>query len=339
MLDSLCTAIFKLDERDRIREMNRAAEQCLGGGRDRMVGLPLPGLPGIPEDLLGAAEATRADGVQRHLHECRVLSGLYDCTIQLLADGSLLLELHDVQMEQRFMQLRQREVQTGMLDLLRRNLGHELRNPLGGIRGAAQMMAAELHDHELGTLAHLIMREVDRIDELIQRFGQPLVRRSKADIHQVLDEAVELLQAESRGTVDIRHDYDPSIPELPGDASALRQVVLNLLRNAQQAGASGIALRTRVEHGTALLQPGLSMLARIDVEDNGAGVPEELRPLLFLPLVTGRRDGTGLGLALAQQIAAAHGGLLSFEALPAGSRFSLRLPLVEQESAAVAAHA
>jgi two-component system nitrogen regulation sensor histidine kinase GlnL len=338
MLDSLRTAVFQLDERNQIRQMNRAAEQCLGGGRERISGVPLQGLPWIPEELLGAAEATRADGVSRHLHECRISDGLYDCTTQALENGHLLLELHDVQMEQRFMQLRQREVQTGMLDLLRRNLGHELRNPLGGIRGAAQMMANELQDDELGTLARLIMREVDRIDELIRRFGQPSVQRSKADIHQVLDEAVELLQAESAGAVRIYHDYDPSIPELPGDASALRQVLLNLLRNAQQAGACEIGLRTRVEHGTAVLHPGQNTLARIDVEDDGSGVPEELRPLLFLPLVTGRRDGTGLGLALAQQIAAAHGGLLSFEALARGSRFSLRLPLIEQDLPVAEAH-
>ena len=338
MLDDLKTAVLEIDEQNCIRLMNRAAEQCLGGGRNRFAGTAIHALPGVPEELLAAVEATRADGVRRHLHECRLPEVLCDCTIQALDPGRLLLELHDVQMEQRFLQLRQREVQTGMLDLLRRNLGHELRNPLGGIRGAAQMMAEELQDDELGTLARLIMREVDRIDELIQRFGQPLVRRSKADIHQVLNEAVELLQAESGGSVDISHDYDPSIPELPGDASALRQVLLNLLRNAQQAGAREIGLRTRVEHGTALLQPGQNMLARIDVEDDGAGVPEELRPLLFLPLVTGRRDGTGLGLALAQQIAAAHGGLLSFEALTVGSRFSLRLPLVEQDLAVPEAH-
>jgi two-component system nitrogen regulation sensor histidine kinase GlnL len=338
MLDSLRTAIVQLDERNQVRQMNRAAEQYLGGGRERVLGSRLQELPGIPGEILSAAEATRADHAPRHLHECRVLDGLYDCTIQALEQGHLLLELHDVRMEQRFLQLRQREVQTGMLDLLRRNLGHELRNPLGGIRGAAQMMATELQDDELGTLARLIMREVDRIDELIQRFGQPQVRRSKADIHQVIDEAVELLQAESGGSVHIRQDYDPSIPELPGDASALRQVLLNLLRNAQQAGASEIGLRTRVEHGTALLQPGQNTLARIDVEDDGSGVPEALRPMLFLPLVTGRRDGTGLGLALAQQIAAAHGGLLSCEALAVGSRFSLSLPLIEQDPPMAEAH-
>jgi two-component system nitrogen regulation sensor histidine kinase GlnL len=264
--------------------------------------------------------------------------GLYDCLTQALPDGHLLLEFYELKLELQLMQLQQREVQTGMLDLLRRNLGHELRNPLGGIRGAAQMLAGELEDQELGTLARLIMREVDRIEELIKRFGQPRLSHAKADLHKVIDEALELLQAESGGRVTVERDYDPSIPMLPGDASALRRVVLNLVRNAEQAGAGQIRLRTRVEHGAALLQPGQGMLARTDVEDDGEGVPEELRALLFLPLVTGRRDGTGLGLAMAQQIAAAHGGLLSYEALPTGSRFSLRLPLNGQAQSAEQVH-
>jgi len=128
--------------------------------------------------------------------------------------------------------------------------------------------------------------------------------------------------------VRIERDYDPSIPEISADASAIRRVFLNLLRNACQAGATVIRLRTRIEHSHALLQTGPGSVIRVDISDNGLGVPEALRSLLFLPLVTGRRDGTGLGLALSQQIASAHGGLLTFEPLERGSRFTLFLPFV-----------
>jgi two-component system nitrogen regulation sensor histidine kinase GlnL len=128
--------------------------------------------------------------------------------------------------------------------------------------------------------------------------------------------------------VQIDKDYDPSIPSIQADDSALRRVILNLLRNACQAGAGTVRIRTRIEFGNALLQSGHSKVLRLDVIDDGQGVPESLRSLLFLPLVTGRRDGTGLGLALSQQIAAAHGGLLIFEPQERGSRFSLLLPLV-----------
>ena len=330
MLDQLQTAVVELDAVNRIQQMNLAAEQCLDGGRDRLAGQSFDDRVGMPEALLDAAAATREDGNQRHLRECSMPGGLYDCITQALPEGHLLLEFHDMRHDRNWWQLQQREVQTGMLNLLRRNLGHELRNPMGGIRGAAQMLAGELKDEELGTLARLIMREVDRVEELIKRFGQPRLSHSKADIYKVIDEALDLLRAESAGRVVFERDYDPSIPLLPGDASALRQVMLNLIRNAGQAGARNILLKTRIEHDASFLPTGCGMLARIDVEDDGDGVPEDIRALLFLPLVTGRRDGTGLGLALAQQIAAAHGGLLSYEALAEGSRFSLRLPLTQQ---------
>jgi two-component system nitrogen regulation sensor histidine kinase GlnL len=327
LLELLDTAVLELNESDRIEHMNDAAERCFGTGKDRSCGIELTQMSGIPPDLSQAVKDTRKDQRRRHLRECRLAGGLYDCNIQALENHHVLLELYNLRWEQQRHQLEQREVQTGMLELLRRNLGHEIRNPLGGIRGAAQMMAAELAEQELGTLARLIMREVDRIDELIQKFGQPQLRHSKADIHKVADEAIELMLAESGGLAKVHRDFDPSIPQLDGDASALRQILLNLVLNAYQAGARNILLRTRIEHGFALMQPANGTAVRVDVEDDGEGVPEQLRAMLFLPLVTGRRDGTGLGLAMAQQIAAAHGGLLSYEALEQGSRFSLRLPV------------
>jgi two-component system nitrogen regulation sensor histidine kinase GlnL len=237
--------------------------------------------------------------------------------------------MHDLQWSRQQQQLRESQVQTVLPDVLLRNLGHEIRNPLGGIRGAAQLMAAELDDRETGELARMIMREVDRIDDLIKRFWQPRKRREPFDLHQVLQEALQLQETESAGALTIERDYDPSIPDLSGDAAAIRRVLLNLVRNARQAGATRLVARTRIEHGSALLEKDAGMLVRVDIEDDGEGVPERLRPLLFLPMVTGRREGTGLGLALAQQIAADHGGLMSYKALDRGSRFTLRLPCRE----------
>jgi two-component system nitrogen regulation sensor histidine kinase GlnL len=143
----------------------------------------------------------------------------------------------------------------------------------------------------------------------------------------VLQETTQLLMLESGDSVRVTADYDPSIPALSADATALRQLLLNLLRNAYQAGASVVTIRSRVDHDSAMLKPGVASVVRLDIEDDGCGVPESLRSMLFLPLVTGRRDGTGLGLALAQQIAAAHDGLLSYAPLESGSRFTLRLPM------------
>ncbi|MBT8052878.1 MAG: hypothetical protein HKO99_00080 [Xanthomonadales bacterium] len=326
LLDRLDTGVVSIERSGRIGLMNSAAENCMLISRDRACGRSIFDVPEMPLEL---QEALRALPEGRHgvrLHELRLAGGLFDCTIQTISHDRVLLEFHNLEREKMRLRLQQRELQTGMLELLSRNMGHEVRNPLGGIRGAAQMLADELETGELSTLARLIMRESDRIDELIQRFGQPELEREELDLYPLLDEALTLLTAESREAVQVERDYDPSLPALSGDRVAIRRVILNLLRNASQAGASRVWIKTRVEHGTAMLQSGKSGVIRLDVTDDGPGVPESLRSLLFLPFVTGRRDGTGLGLALSQQIASAHGGLLTFEPLQQGSRFSLYLP-------------
>lgn len=336
-LDLLDTAVLRLDEQQHVSVMNSAAEQALSLGRDRLAGRPLAeGLP-VPLVLAEALHQLPAEDSSIRLHDIRLPGGNYDCILTAQEGGGVLLELHNLDWEHRRSRLQQRELQTGLLELLARNLGHEIRNPLGGIRGAAQMLAAELDTPELATLARMIMREADRIDDLIQSLGQPQMAQQVVAIYPLLDEALDLLTAEFPHSVRIFRDFDPSIPPIKGDPSALRQVMLNLLRNAFEANASCIHLRTRVEHGGALLQTTNAALLRLDVMDDGDGVPESLRQLLFLPMVTGKRGGTGLGLALSQQIAAAHGGLLTYEpgddeSAP-GSCFSFYLPLMCSQAA------
>ena len=327
VLDQLDTGVVRLDASGRVEFMNNAAEQALLVSRDRAVNRFLFELAFIPPELTRALHRIPEKRHGIRLHEIKLESGLYDCSLQQLPEGAILLEMQNLEWEQMRSRLQQREVQTGMLDLLSRNLGHEVRNPLGGIRGAAQMLAAELQEDELATLAKLIMRESDRIDELIQRFGQPELDLQEMHIYPLLDESLDVLSAEFGDQVEVIRDFDPSIPTLHADSSSIRQVLLNLLRNACQAGSTQICIKTRMELGGPLQQSGTSSLVRIDFIDNGQGVPESLRSMLFLPLVTGRRDGTGLGLSLSQQIASAHGGLLTFEAREQGSCFTLFLPV------------
>ena len=330
VLDLLDTGVVRLGDSGDIRFMNSAAEHCLLVSRDRAGGRRLTEVAPIPEELVMALGNLNEPGYSIRLHELKLGSELYDCTVHRTRDGSVMLEFHNLQWEQMRLRLQQREVQTGMLNLLSRNLGHEVRNPLGGIRGAAQMLADELDSGELSTLARLIMRESDRIDELIQKFGQPELDLRETRLYPLLDEALDVLAVDFGDRVRVERDYDPSIPPMRADASALRQVILNLLRNACQAGAGHLLIRTRVEHGNTLLQNGRSSVIRLAIIDDGEGVPESLRSLLFLPLVTGRRDGTGLGLSLSQQIAAAHGGMLTYEARERGSCFSLYLPFGDE---------
>jgi two-component system nitrogen regulation sensor histidine kinase GlnL len=339
ILDQMDTAIVGLDERHRVHLMNTAAEHCLGLGRERLMGRLLAEAATLPPELQDALLQPGHDGSGLRLHELKLAGGQYDCTVRSDARGMVLLEFHDLEWEHKRSRLEQRALQTGLLELLSRNLGHEIRNPLGGIRGASQMLANELASPEMATLARLIMREVDRIDELIQSFGQPQFAQREVDFYPLLDEVLALASAEFGPQAKIDRDLDPSIPSIQGDAPAIRQVLLNLVRNAFQAMATRITIRTRVEHGGALLQADTTSLLRIDVMDNGEGVPESLRNLLFLPLVTGKRNGTGLGLALSQQIAAAHGGLLTYESMGdapgSGSRFSFYLPLAKSRPSSV----
>jgi two-component system nitrogen regulation sensor histidine kinase GlnL len=232
MLEMLSTAVVELDAQGCIRTMNAAAENCLDTARERAFGGQFQNLDRIPTALSQAILATSSDRRNRHLHECELADGWYDCNIMAMPDQHLLLEFYNLKWQQQQSKLQQRELQTGMMELLRRNLGHEIRNPLGGIRGAAQMMAEELNGGELGTLAELIMREVDRVDELLKRFGQPELELSSVDVHWVLGETADLLHLESAQSVKIIHDYDPSIPDINADATALRQLFLNLARNA-----------------------------------------------------------------------------------------------------------
>ena len=342
-LDTLDTAIIRLDDQQIVVDLNPAAEICLGASRQRLIGAAFKSIHGLPGELLGALSKQPRRETVRHLQELQMVGGSYDCSVHHVDGNSLVLEFHDLRWEQQRRKLHRSELHAGLMDLFSQNLAHEIRNPLGGIRGAAQFLTRQLENDarnaELATLARLIMRESDRIEELIRKFGQQAIEAEPFDLYPLLDEAIDLLRAEFGQDFALVRDFDPSLPELHGDAAAIRMVLVNLLRNARQAGAESIVIRTRVVHDPGLLQSSGPAL-QIEVIDNGSGVPDKLRPLLFLPLVTGRREGTGLGLALSQQLAAAHGGMLNFEPVrEGGSMFSLILPLRHQPGEGLAQEA
>lgn len=209
-----------------------------------------------------------------------------------------------------------------------RGLAHEMKNPLAGVRGAAQLLKRHINDPDQQLLADLVISEADRLSALADRLLHP---RGKAaarsvNLHEIAERARALILAEAGADIKLERDYDPSLPDLHGDADSLLQVVLNLIRNALQAGAATITVRTRAEHGAVVGGRTLKRAQRLDVIDDGHGVPEELRESLFMPLVSGRADGTGLGLALAQEIAHEHAGQISFRSRAGHTTFSLTLP-------------
>ena len=211
-----------------------------------------------------------------------------------------------------------------------KGLAHELRNPLAGLKGAAQLLARRIPGDDAASreLVELVDSEVGRLAQLVERLLDPAPPSPHAplNLHAVLERVLRLAEADAGWAVKLVRDYDPSLPELDGDADRLVQAVWPLVRNAIAAGAGEVVLRTRAEHGARIGGELHPLALRLDIVDDGRGVPEELAGQVFVPLVSGRAEGSGLGLAMAQQVAREHRGSIAFRSRPGHTVFSLLLP-------------
>jgi two-component system nitrogen regulation sensor histidine kinase GlnL len=214
-----------------------------------------------------------------------------------------------------------------------RQLAHEIKNPLGGLRGAAQLLERELPAPALKEYTQVIIGEADRLTALVDSIASPGRAPSKTslNVHEICEHVYHLLRAEAAPTLAIERDYDPSLPNGMLDRHQLIQALLNVARNALQAqGEHGrIVLRTRARSGVTIGMVQHRLVASVQVEDSGPGVPAHLRSSIFYPLVTGRADGTGLGLAVAQELVTRNGGIIEFESERGRTVFTLLLPLGE----------
>lgn len=211
-----------------------------------------------------------------------------------------------------------------------RGLAHELRNPLAGLKGAAQLLARRMpgDDASARELLDLVDSEVARLAQLVDRMLDPAppVPHASLNVHAVLERVLRLAEADAGWAVKLVRDYDPSLPEFEGGHDRLVQAVWNLVRNAIEAGAGEVTLRTRAEHGVRIGSELYPLALRLDIVDDGRGVPDELAEQVFVPLVSGRAEGSGLGLALAQQVAREHRGSLAYRSRPGHTVFTLLLP-------------
>lgn len=311
-----------LDADLRLRSVNPALLERLGSAR-RLQGEPLSVLDAAPPTLTDAAIRALAEQRTLVLRAAAVRGSAveYACDLAFipLAADHLLLELYP--------QAVSVAPATPHLSESLRGFAHEVKNPLAGVRGAAQLLRRRLDTPELAELAELILAEVDRLaalaDRLLQSGGKP--RLARIGIHELTERVAALIAAQSPEVTQTR-DYDPSLPALNADADRLTQVLLNLARNAVEAGARHLTWRTRAEHAARIGDHGVRLALRIDLADDGNGVPAELVDILFQPLVSGRADGSGLGLALAREIAHEHGGDLRYSSRPGATVFSLLLP-------------
>jgi two-component system nitrogen regulation sensor histidine kinase GlnL len=208
-----------------------------------------------------------------------------------------------------------------------------LRNPLAGLKGAAQLLARRVEDVSSRELTGLIESEVERLTQLLDRLLSPAPPRPHVplNIHAVLERVLRLAESDAGWAVRLVRDYDPSLPDLTGDADRLVQATWNLVRNAIEAGAANVTLRTRAEHAVRIADDVHPLALRLEIVDDGRGVPEALAEQVFLPLVSGRAEGSGLGLALAQQVAREHRGSLAYRSRPGHTVFTMLLPMAAEE--------
>jgi len=341
LFDALATAVVVLDAEDCVWQMNTAAEGLLGISLKRAMGKSFEELaPGL-EGLSALCKRARAEQ-QSFGQALRIMAPQRDGTeLELSArvspanDGSsdmLLIELFDTTQRHHLDRESALVTQRGASRRMLSQLAHEIRNPLGGLRGAAQLLERELENPSLHEFTQVIIGEADRLESLVAGLLGPGSRpdMQPANLHEVLEYIARLVCSEEP-QIELQRDYDPSLPDLLMDRDQLTQALLNLMRNAAQAikGNGVVILRTRVGTNQILSNRLHRVVAVVEIEDNGPGVPEDITDTIFYPLVTGRKDGTGIGLPLAQELVTRHRGLIEFSSRPGKTVFSVSLPVLE----------
>ncbi len=344
LLDAMVTGVFLLDQDLHVQYLNAAAQTLFGLGANQAIGRRITELARGGATLLPLFERARAGGdsvVQREVAWPGPggVDRTLDCSVTQVAlahaGSCLLLELEDITQHRRLTRENALLAQLGGSRLMVRQLAHEIKNPLGGLRGAAQLLERELLDPNLREYTRVIISEADRLKNLLDSMLGPARPPAKqlVNLHELLERVYHLLRSEAPEGILVDRDYDPSLPALIADPNHIIQAMLNLGRNALQALASDgvqgprLILRTRAGDNAGGGGRRHRPVASIQFEDNGPGVPMELRETLFYPLVSGRSDGSGLGLGIAQDLVTRHGGLIEFESTPGRTIFVISLPL------------
>jgi two-component system nitrogen regulation sensor histidine kinase GlnL len=341
ILDHLNTAVLLFNKDLRLLYMNPAAEMLFEVSARHMMGhhaltlLPCP--DGQVEERLKGALESRQPLTERELNVVAAdgRTKTVNCTILPLhhfdAEHQVLIELTQVDRQLRITREEHLLSQHHATQALIRGLAHEIKNPLGGLRGAAQLLEHELPDPSLREYTRIIIDEADRLQDLVNRMVGPsqLPRRARVNVHTILEHVRGLILAESPMGPKVMRDYDPSIPGFMADQDRLIQAFLNLARNAAAAaGVSGhVELRTRVLRQFTIGSRRHRLVLQAQIRDDGPGIPADLEDRIFFPMVSGRPGGTGLGLPIAQELIHQHGGLIECESRPGDTRFFVYLPL------------
>jgi len=337
-LDLLSTGAVVVDADSIIQYVNPAAETLLGISGILLAGGQVEQVFERSPELLAAVRTARLSQETVIEYELDVVVNGHPpirlgCSISPLdaPQQGVLLELRAVDPQLRIARLEQARLQQEANRELLRNLAHEIKNPLGGIRGAAQLLEHELPRESLREYTQVIIKESDRLQSLMERLLTPhrTPRFGAVNIHEVLERVRSLILAETPTGIKLRRDYDISLPEIRADSEQLIQAVLNIARNAVQAmhGQGEIIFKTRVARQITLESRRHKLGLRVEIIDNGPGIPDEIREQIFYPLVSGREGGSGLGLAVAQTLVAQNHGTIDCESRPGQTVFYIFLPL------------
>jgi two-component system nitrogen regulation sensor histidine kinase GlnL len=337
-LEYLATAVILLDDESRIAYINPSAEHLFDMSDKNLHGLPLQQVFSHTEQLASAMQQAVHNNASYIEHDLTLGTHAHGklhlrcaATPLQFTKRYLLLEFHPMDRPLKLAREEQMLDQTQANRLLLRNLAHEIKNPLGGIRGAAQLLEQELEKPALREYTQVIVQEADRLRSLMEKLLAPqnASHYSALNIHEVLERVRSVVLAEMSGGLTIKRDYDISLPALIGDNEQLIQAMLNIVRNAAQAmdGNGVIILRTRIARQMTLIKRRHRLTVTVQIIDNGPGIPPELQDKIFYPLVSGRADGHGLGLTLAQDFISQHHGMIEFDSEPGRTCFTVLLPL------------
>lgn len=336
VLDSMITSILLLDKNLNIIYVNAAAQQLLAQSSKKLLDSYFPDLLSyfsLDIELMQTALAKNQGFTDNEVNlvinnELHILS----LTAQPLEKGNILIEMIPLNNHKRLSQEQLQQAQQSAARELVRGLAHEIKNPLGGLRGAAQLLSRKLPNNELQDYTQIIIEQADRLRNLVDRLLGPQQRlqQTKQNIHRSIERIYTLLCLEKPQNIEILRDYDPSLPDLIHDSEQIEQVILNIIRNALQAigyNIGTIIIRTRTAFQITLHGQRYRLCARIDIEDNGPGVPMHLQDTLFYPMVSGYEGGTGIGLSIARNIVDQHHGKIEFNSWPGHTEFSVYLPI------------
>ena len=340
-LDLLSSAVVLVDAKLQIRYVNPAAENLFAVSQRLLGGHPLKQLVGEPPGLAAPLDNALKNNWGYTGQNIAIKRGegellQLDCTVTPVDVGGarLLIEFRPIDQQLKIVrEERLAEQQQANRELIR-NLAHEIKNPLGGIRGSAQLLEHELEDlpnaAQLAEYTQVIINEADRLQDLMQRLlsSHRVMQPAQVNIHEILERVRRLIHAEYAG-VRVRRDYDTSLPLLTADREQLIQAILNITRNAAQAmhGDGEIVLRTRAVRQVTIAKKRHRLALELRVIDNGPGIPETIRDTIFYPLVSGREGGSGLGLTLVQSFIHQHQGTIEVESRPGHTSFNILLPL------------